>query len=272
MIEGTGRAMEIKPQYIALGSRLRGIPEVLTLGVKPNYSDYTTEEQLLITAAPIVFYPTLNYAQFFTTMGKKIFPSLETYLYADDKIKQTTIFSLLGLPHPRTRFYYRPRIDLIRQDFSFPFIAKVPRASARGRGVFLIRNASELLQYLHRTRIAYIQEYLPHNRDLRVVLINYRVVIAYWRLQATGEFRANVHQGGTIDFDNIPSEALRLAQKCARVCRLNDVGLDFLHSNNRWHLIEANMQYGRLGLAQKGLVLKEVIRKMLLAGELLSSD
>jgi ribosomal protein S6--L-glutamate ligase len=264
--------MDKKTPFIALGSRLHGIPEVLTLGVKPNFSDYTAEEQALIAAAPVVLYPTLNYAQFFTTIGKKIFPSVETYLYADNKIKQTTLFSMLDIPHPRTKFYYRPQTEIIRQDFSFPFIAKIAKASARGRGVFLVRNTDELLRYLHRTRIAYIQEYLPHDRDLRVVLINYKVVIAYWRLQAPGEFRANLHQGGTMDFNNIPSEAIRLAQECARACRLNDVGLDFLHSNNRWHLIEANMQYGRMGLTKKGLVLKEVIRKMLLAGELLSTD
>jgi len=150
--------MDMKAPYIALGSRLRGIPEVITLGVKPNFPDYTTEQQDLIANAPVVLYPTLNYAQFFTTIGKKIFPSIETYLYADDKIKQTTLFSILGIPHPRTRFYYRPRAEIIKQDFSFPFIAKIPRASARGRGVFLIRNTDELMQYLHTTRIAYIQE------------------------------------------------------------------------------------------------------------------
>ena len=264
--------MDMKPPYIALGSRLRGIPEVITLRVKPNFPDYTAEEQDLIANAPVILYPTLNYAQFFTTMGKKIFPSVETYLYADDKIKQTTLFSMLGIPHPRTRFYYRPQAEIILRNFSFPFVAKIPRASARGRGVFLIRNTDELMQYLSTTRIAYIQEYLEHDRDLRVVLINYKVVIAYWRLQATGDFRTNLHQGGTIDFNNVPQETLRFAEKCARACRLNDVGLDFLHSNNRWYLIEANMQYGRRGLTKKGLVLKEVIRKMLLAGELLCSE
>jgi len=189
--------MNMKAPYIALGSRLRGIPEVITLGVKPNFIDYTAEEQDLIASAPVVLYPTLNYAQFFTTAGKKIFPTIETYLYADDKIKQTTLFSMLGIPHPRTRFYYRPRAEIILRDFSFPFIAKIARASARGRGVFLIRNADELMQYLHTTRIAYIQEYLAHDRDLRVVLINYKVVIAYWRLQASGDFRTNLDTGFT---------------------------------------------------------------------------
>ncbi|NNG08000.1 MAG: RimK family alpha-L-glutamate ligase, partial [Desulfobacteraceae bacterium] len=92
--------------FVALGSRLQGVPEVLTLGVKPNFHDYTPHEKELILDAPIILYPTLNYAQFFTTMGKKIFPSLETYLYADEKIKQTTLFHMWGIPHPRTKFYY----------------------------------------------------------------------------------------------------------------------------------------------------------------------
>ncbi len=88
--------------FIALGSRLRGIPEVITLGIKPNFHDYTSQEKKLILNSKRILFPTLNYAQFLTTMGKEIFPSLETYLYADEKIKQTTLFYLLGIPHPKT--------------------------------------------------------------------------------------------------------------------------------------------------------------------------
>ena len=76
------------PKYLAFGSRLLGIPEVLTLGVRPNFHDYSPQEQQKIHGASVILYPTLNYAQFFTTIGKKIFPSLETYLYADEKMKQ----------------------------------------------------------------------------------------------------------------------------------------------------------------------------------------
>jgi len=91
--------------FVALGSRLRGVPEVLTLGVKPNFLEYTLKERGLILGAGIILFPTLNYAQFLTTLGKRIFPSLETYLYADEKIKQTTLFQMLGISHPRTKIY-----------------------------------------------------------------------------------------------------------------------------------------------------------------------
>ena len=53
-----------KNSFVALGSRLKGIPEVLTLGVKPNFLEYTLRERELILGAGIILFPTLNYAQF----------------------------------------------------------------------------------------------------------------------------------------------------------------------------------------------------------------
>jgi ribosomal protein S6--L-glutamate ligase len=256
------------PKYLAFGSRLLGVPEVLTLGVRPNFHDYSPQEQQKIHGASVILYPTLNYAQFFTTIGKKIFPSLETYLYADEKMKQTTLFNLLALPHPRTRFYLQREFHRIEEDFAFPFIAKIPRASARGRGVFLITSSGDLEQYLRITKIAYIQEYIPHDRDLRVILINYEPVLAYWRKRASADFRTNLYQGGEIDFDNIPHDIMPMVQEFARQCNFNDVGLDLLEHRGTWYLIEANMQYGRQGFKKKNLVLKEIIRRKLLAGSL----
>ncbi len=253
--------------FIALGSRLKGVPEVLTLGVKPNFFDYSVQERKLILGAEIILYPTLNYAQFLTTMEKKIFPSLETYLYADEKIKQTTLFHMLEIPHPRTRVYYHLHHKDIIKDFSFPFVAKLARRSARGRGVFKIHNSEELKNYLGLTRIAYIQEYLPHDRDLRVVLIKYHPVLAYWRIRSPDNFRTNLSQGGKISFDDIPIKGVRLAQNSAKKCKFDDVGMDLINSRGTWYVIEANMKYGRKGLMIKGLDLKEIMRQKLLSGE-----
>ncbi len=261
-----------KRPFVALGSRLKGVPEVLTLGVRPNFVDYSDRERKLIAESPLVLYPTLNYAQFFTTMGKMIFPSLETYLYADEKIKQTTLFYMLGIPHPHTKIYYRRHHREIVKDFNFPFIAKLPRASAQGRGVFKINDYRGLEEYLDMTHIAYIQEYLPHDRDLRVVLINWLPVLAYWRVRPSDNFRTNLFQGGTIDFENIPEHALGIARKAAWRCNFNDVGLDLIHCEDKWYLIEANMQYGRKGLRLKGMDLKTIMREKLISGELTSES
>ncbi len=257
-----------KSKFIALGSRLRDIPEILTLGVKPNFLDYSPEARKLIYAADLVLYPTLGYAQFFTTVGKKIFPSLETYLYADEKIMQTTLFYLQRIPHPRTRFYYPLHHNDILNDFAFPFVAKIPRRSAQGRGVFLVRDKEALKAYLDLTRIAYIQEYLPHERDLRVILINYEPLLAYWRVRNNRNFRTNLSQGGTIDFQNIPSEGVEAAKQAALKCRFDEVGIDLIHHDSNWYVIEANMKYGRKGLRLRGLDIKQLVRQKLLSGEI----
>jgi ribosomal protein S6--L-glutamate ligase len=265
----TGKDMPTKEKrFIALGSRLLGVPEVLTLGVKPNFKDYTPMEREMILGAGIILFPTLNYAQFFTTMGKKIFPSLETYLYADEKIKQTTLFYMLDVPHPKTRFYYHLHHQDIVKEFTFPFIGKLARRSSRGRGVFKIHNPQELSKYLSLTKIAYVQKYLPHKKDLRVMLINYRPVLSYWRIRSPENFRTNLSQGGSISFDNIPEEGIELALAAAEKCKFNDVGMDLIKSKGKWHVIEANMKYGRKGLKIKGFDLKDIMRQKLLSGEI----
>ncbi|RPJ22061.1 MAG: RimK family alpha-L-glutamate ligase [Desulfobacteraceae bacterium] len=260
---------EKRKLFVALGSRLKGVPEVLTLGVKPNFMDYSEEERDLIAGAAMILYPTANYAQFFTTLGKPFFPSLETCLYADEKIKQSTLFSMLGIPHPRTRIYYHLHHRDILGDFSFPFVAKLPRASSRGRGVYKIENSEQLNAYLRLTPIAYIQEYLPHERDLRVILINYEPILSYWRQRDPSNFRANLHQGGTPQFLEIPHDALSLARRAALQCKFNDVGLDLIQCKETWYVIEANMEYGREGLRMKGMNLKEILREKLLSGDLM---
>ena len=257
-----------KKRFVALGSRLKGIKEVLTLGVRPNFTDYNPDERRMILESNLVLFPTMNYAQFFSTMGKRIFPSLENHLYADDKIKQTTLFQLLGIPHPLTRIYYQRHREDIARDFAFPFICKIPRNSGRGRGVFLIRDREDLNKYLSLTRVAYVQEYLPHNRDLRVVLVNYDPILAYWRCVAEGDFRANIARGGSIEFRCVPQEAVTIARDAALRCRFDDVGLDLIESGGHWFVIEANMMYGRKGLCAMDMDLKEITRQKLLSGEI----
>ncbi len=253
-----------KHPFIAIGNRLKGIPEVLTLGLKPNFRDYSVKERDLIIQTPHILYPTLNYAQFFTTMGKQIFPSLETYLYSDEKIKQSTLFYMLGILHPHTKFYYHLHHQDIQKEFSFPFIAKLPRSSSQGRGVFLIHDSNELSSYLALTNIAYIQEYIPHEQDIRVILINYEPVLAYWRIKSEDSFKTNIAQGGQISFKEIPQAAIDTAILAARKCKFNDVGIDILPFRQKYYVIEANMKYGRTGLTMKNMVLKDILRQRLI--------
>lgn len=251
-------------EVIALEARLRNCKNVRTLGVRPNFTDYSSREIDLIRKADKIYYPTTFYADLFDTMGKSTFPSYHTYKCVQDKIKQTALFELLSLPHPRTRVFYGNRQKkMILNHFSFPFIAKIPRGSALGRGVYLIHDEKELHDYLEQKGPAYVQEYLPMDRDIRVVVIGSRIVHAYWRIAPPGEFRSNVAVGGRISLNAVPEKARDLALQVARTCSWNDVGIDICEHKGHFYVLEANMKYGREGFREAGLDYDQIMESMI---------
>ncbi len=256
-------------EAVALESRLRQCRNVRTLGVRANFSDYSPEDAALILSSRKIYYPTPFYADLLDTAGIETFPSYHTYKCVQDKIKQTALLTLLGVPHPRTRVFYGKRqIAAIPRHFSFPFIAKVPRGSAMGRGVFKIQTPEAFEAYIQISPVAYIQEYLPIDRDIRVVVIGDRVVHAYWRIAPEGDFRSNVAVGGRVSFDHVPQAARDLALSTARKCRWNDVGIDICRYQDRYYVIEANMKYGKEGFRKAGIDYIHLMETMIENGEI----
>jgi ribosomal protein S6--L-glutamate ligase len=246
--------MSTPKRVIALEARLKACRNVQTLGVRTNFSDYTPVETRLIRLAEKIYFPTTFYADLFDAMGKKTFPSYHTYKCVQDKIKQTALFNMTGIPHPRTRVYYGKRKQsAITSHFRYPFIGKIPRGSAMGRGVFLIRNDDDLSTYCRTAHPFYIQEFLEIDRDIRVVVIGNRIVHAYWRVAPGGDFRSNVAVGARICLDPVPQEALDLALHTARTCRWDDVGIDICHHDGSFYVLEANMKYGKEGFRAAGI-------------------
>jgi len=249
---------------IALEARLRACRNVITLGVRPNFSDYSPQQARMIIDAPVVYYPTGFYADLLDSMGKATFPSYHNYKCVQDKIKQTALLNMLNISHPRTRvFYGKHQKSKILDYFGFPMIGKIPRGSALGRGVFLIRNEKELREHFSEQPVAYIQEYLPIDRDMRVVVIGGNVVHAYWRKSPEGEFRTNVACGGEILLEKVPSEALELALQTAAACKWNDVGIDICCYEGRFYVIEANMKYGKEGFRKAGIDYTALMEKLI---------
>jgi ribosomal protein S6--L-glutamate ligase len=255
--------MDFSRTVVAIEGRLRSCRNVVTLGVRTHFDDYTADERALIRQADTVYYPTSFYAELFSAAGTRTFPSLRTYAFAQDKVKQSALFRLLDLPHPRTRVFYGRQRAGIARAFDYPFVAKVARGSARGQGVRLIRTAAELEDYCARNRVAYVQEYLPHDRDVRVVVIGNAVAHAYWRVAAPGEFRTNVALGGRVLLEPVPDEAIALALRTARLCGWDDVGIDLCRRGSGWVVLEANMKYGREGFRQAGIDYAHLMERMI---------
>jgi ribosomal protein S6--L-glutamate ligase len=261
--------MDTAENVIALEARLRACSNVTTLGVRPDFASYSPEEAGLIRKADKIYYPSTYYADMFAAMGKKIFPSVHNYRFAQDKIKQTALFHLNQIPSPRTRvFYGRLRQEKILAEFRFPFVAKIPRGSAAGRGVFLVQDADQLAEYIALTRIAYVQEYLLVEKDIRVVVIGDQFVHAYRRIAVQGEFRGNVSFGARISFDDVPAAAVDLARHTANRCGWNDVGIDVCVSGGNFYILEANMKYGREGFRRAGIDYARLMEQMIRDGKI----
>jgi len=255
--------------FVAIEGRLRACRNVVTLGARPNYDDYSEKEKSLIQRAGKIYYPSSFYADLFDAMGKKTFPSYHTYKCVQDKIKQTALFHLLKIPHPHTRvFYGRKKYYNIDKYFKFPFIGKIPRGSALGRGVFLIKDEASLMKYCECTDVAYIQEFIPVDRDIRVVVIGDSAVLAYWRIAPPNDFRSNISIGGSVSLDPVPKEAVDLAVHTARKCRWDDVGIDIIYHKNQPFVIEGNMKYGKTGFRTAGIDYLKMMEKMLENGEI----
>lgn len=256
-------------KVVALEGRLKQCRNVITVGVKTNFSDYNDEEAALIRRAEKIYYPSTFYADLFDAAGKPTFPSYHTYKCVQDKIKQTALFQMLGIPHPTTRtFYGRRQKASIPRHFDYPFIAKVPRGSAMGRGVFLIRGPADLQRYLETAHPAYIQSYLPIDRDIRVVVVGRRAVHAYWRMTPEEDFRSNVAVGGTVRCDPVPEDARNLALQTAQLCGWDDVGIDICFHAGRWYVLEANMKYGKEGFRAAGIDYTRLMETMIENGEI----
>lgn len=254
---------------VALENRLRNSKHVVTLGVRPNLSDYENWQLDLIRKADVIYYPTAFYADILDTVGKRVFPNYHTYKFTQDKIKQTALFDLLGNRHPRTRVFYgnRQKAHILRH-FSFPFVAKTARGSALGRGVYMISNDADLARYLGLGGPAYIQEYLDIKRDLRVVVVQGKAIHAYWRIATGEDFRTNVSQGGQINLEDIPREGVSFAVRLAGLCGVDDAGFDIYFHDGRFGVLEMNMKYGKEGFRAAGIDYEALIDKMIENDEL----
>jgi len=200
---------------------------------------------------------------------KRIFPSPAAYHLGHDKVQMTRVFEALypeHVPHTRITAADTDHLWALPEEFGYPFVAKEIRNSM-GQGVFLIDSPAAWRMYAQANNVWYAQEYLPINRDLRVVIIGEQVAVAYWRDIPEGAFHANVARGGRVNFADVPSEALSFALQVARSLGIDHAGFDLVMVGNHLYLLEFNLYFGNQGLATQGVNSADLIYGYLSAFE-----
>lgn len=176
--------------------------------------------------------------------GMKLFNSADAIELCDDK-SLTHIALMNRVPQPKTVLIPLtfPRVgytdcaflEKIADYLGFPLVIKQCFGSF-GAGVYLARNMDEAKAALMKTAggAAIAQQYIASSfaRDIRAYVVGDKVAAAMLRHNESGDFRANVAQGGKADAYMLSEAQAALAVKTAQILGCTFAGVDLLFGEN----------------------------------------
>ena len=172
-----------------------------------------------------------------------------------DKLRASQLLSRRGIGLPVTGFANSPddTQDLLKIAGGAPVVIKLLEGT-QGVGVVLAetRKAAESVIEAFRGIGAnfIVQEFIAEagGSDIRCLVLGDRVVAAMKRQGKEGEFRSNLHRGGTASLIKITPEERSTAVRSAKVMGLNVAGVDLLRSNHGPVVMEVNSSAGLEGI------------------------
>jgi ribosomal protein S6--L-glutamate ligase len=204
--------------------------------------------------ASITFYGTAVLRQF-EMMG--VFPANESVAIsrARDKLRSMQLLSRDGVGMPKTGYAHSPDDvqDLIKMVGGAPLVIKLLEGT-QGIGVVLAetRKAAESVieAFMGLKANILIQEFIKEagGADIRCFVVGGKVVAAMMRQAPEGEFRSNLHRGGTATLVKLSPKERSTAVKAAKVMGLNVAGVDILRSERGPLVMEVNSSPGLEGI------------------------
>ncbi len=191
----------------------------------------------------------------FEAIGVYTQNSASSITQSRDKLYSLQLLINNGLPIPTTGFANSPLDtgDLIKMVGGAPLIVKLLEGT-QGKGVVLAetKKAAESLINAFKSLRANIlvQEFIKEadGKDIRCFVINGKVVESIMRTAAPGEFRANIHMGGTAKLVKITPEERKIAILAAKTMNLKVAGVDIIRGKNGSMLLEVNSSPGLEGI------------------------
>ena len=204
--------------------------------------------------ASITFYGTAVVRQF-EMMGVYSVNESVAISRSRDKLRSLQLLSRKGVGMPVTCFAHSPDEipDLIDMGGGAPLVIKLLEGT-QGIGVVLAdtRKVAESVieAFLGLKANILIQEYIAESSgaDIRCLVIGDKVVAAMKRQAMPGEFRSNLHRGGTATLLKITPEERATAVRAARIMGLNVAGVDLIRSNHGPLVMEVNSSPGLEGI------------------------
>ena len=224
-------------------------PQVL-LGGEPLHFDAIIPR----IGASMTFYGTAVVRQF-EMMGIYAANTSQAISRSRDKLRCLQLLAREGIGLPVTSFARSPKdIDsLIEIVGGAPLVIKLLEGT-QGVGVVLAETdkaaESVISAFQQLDANILVQEFIKEagGSDLRAFVVGGKVVAAMKRQGPEGDFRSNLHRGGTASRVKLSPEERQTAVRAAKVLRLNVAGVDLLRSNHGPVVMEVNSSPGLEGI------------------------
>ncbi len=225
-------------------------PEIYYRGKKLDHVDAVIPR----IGSSITFYGTAV-VRHFEMMN--VFTTVQSQALVDsrDKLRSLQILSKAGLGLPKTVFtnYSKDVSEVISHVGGAPLIIKLLEGT-QGLGVVLAETktaAESVLEAFNGLQARVIvQEYVKEAKgaDIRVLIVDGQVVGAMKRQGKEGEFRSNLHRGGSATIIELSEEEENAAIKAAKALKLGVAGVDMLQSERGPLILEVNSSPGLEGI------------------------
>ena len=194
----------------------------------------------------------------FERMGVPVINSSDAIDNVKDKLYTHQILAQSNLDIPKTMLLRYPiDIDFVEKNIGFPVIVKKISGSY-GRGVFLCEDKKQLRQLVtmaELTKKSYdiiLQEFIKDTwgKDLRVMVVNNKVVGCMMRQATDDDFRANITRGGEGFPYEVNEQIDWLSVESSKALGLDIAGVDLLFQNGGYKICEVNSNPGFEGMEQ----------------------
>lgn len=204
--------------------------------------------------ASVTFYGTSVVRQF-EMMGTYSINESVAISRSRDKLRSLQLLSRKGIGMPRTGFAHHPdKIDdLIKNVGGAPVVIKLLEGT-QGIGVVLAETqkaAESIIEaFMGLNASILVQEFIKEagGSDIRCFVVGGKVIAAMRRQAAPGEFRSNLHRGGSASLTRLSPEERKTAVDAAKTMGLNCCGVDLLRSSNGPVVMEVNSSPGLEGI------------------------
>ena len=173
-----------------------------------------------------------------------------------DKLYSQQILGQSNLPVPKTMLVKHPiNLELVEKNLKYPMIVKTLSGSY-GSGVFLVEDRKQfrqLMKMAELTKPSYniiIQECIEDSlgKDLRVLVVNGKVIGCMMRQSIDGDFRANITRGGEAIPYQVDEDIEWIGGECERLLNLDIAGVDLLFNEGTYTICEVNSAPGFEGM------------------------